>query len=246
MDLLDLPNLATINLDGARSLIERGGPVVVILLAMSVVALTVGLFKLAQFLGRGVGRAGGVDTALAAWVGGDAEMALAGLSRRRNPTARVVSQAMTARLAGVDDPLVREDAERVALAELSELRSSLRVIEATSQLAPLLGLFGTVIGMMGAFQALQTAGSDADPAALAGGIWVALITTAVGLAVAIPASFALYWFEGRIDRERSRMEISLTRVLTTEPKRILPARRVVQAFAGQPVAEAQGEGYASQ
>ncbi len=219
MNALDWQLFSTVNLDGAAWLIEQGGPVVVILIALSVVALAAGLFKLAQFFGRGVGRAGGVEAALDAWRGGDTQTALAALTRRHSPTSRVVCQAMTTILDGVDDPTVREDAESFALHELSVLRSNLRIIEATSQLAPLLGLFGTVIGMMGAFQALQSAGADADPAALAGGIWIALITTAVGLAVAIPASFALYWFEGRIDRERIRMEISLTRVLTARPKR---------------------------
>lgn len=203
--------------DGAYKLIEMGGPVVVVLVVMSIIALAVGLLKLAQFVWRGVGRAKGVDAALTAWVGGDARAAISGLSHRRNPTARVVSKAMAAMAAGIEDAVVREDAERIALRELSDLKANLRIIEATSQLAPLIGLFGTVIGMMGAFQALQSAGTDADPAALAGGIWVALITTAVGLAVAIPASFALYWFEGRIDRERTQMEISLTQVLTRVP-----------------------------
>jgi biopolymer transport protein ExbB len=117
--------------------------------------------------------------------------------------------------AAVPEATAREDGERVALEFLWQLRSHLRVLEATSQLAPLLGLFGTVAGMMSAFQALQSTGSDADPAALAGGIWVALITTAVGLAVAIPASFLLYWFEGRIERERSLIESSLTLVFTS-------------------------------
>ena len=218
MDFAELSFLAAFDFEWAKRLIEKGGPVVVILLVMSVVALAVALFKFAQFMTRGVGRAGGVDAALSAWAGGNAEKAIELLSRRRNPTARVLLQTMTAIREEVDEPVVREDAERVALQELSELRSSLRVIEATAQIAPLLGLFGTVIGMMGAFEALQSAGSDADPAALAGGIWVALITTAVGLAVAIPASFALYWFEGRMDRERNHMEISLTRVLTTRSK----------------------------
>ena len=219
MNALDWQVFSTVNLDGAAWLVEQGGPVVVILMALSVVALAAGLFKLAQFFGRGVGRAGGVEAALEAWRGGDTQTALAALSRRHSPTSRVVSQAMKTILSGIDEPTVREDAEGSALHELSVLRSNLRIIEATSQLAPLLGLFGTVIGMMGAFQTLQSAGADADPAALAGGIWIALITTAVGLAVAIPASFALYWFEGRIDRERIRMEISLTRVLTAGPGR---------------------------
>ena len=49
--------------------------------------------------------------------------------------------------------------------------------------------------MIAAFQALQEAGAQADPATLAGGIWEALLTTAMGMAVAIPASMALTWFD---------------------------------------------------
>jgi biopolymer transport protein ExbB len=54
----------------------------------------------------------------------------------------------------------------------------------------LLGLFGTVLGMVEAFRQLELAGSQVDPAVLSGGIWQALLTTAVGLAVAIPAVLA--------------------------------------------------------
>jgi biopolymer transport protein ExbB len=70
-----------------------------------------------------------------------------------------------------------------------------------AQVAPLLGLFGTVLGMIEAFQGLQQAGAAVDPSALAGGIWVALLTTAVGLVVAMPASLLLTWFDGRIAGE---------------------------------------------
>ena len=52
------------------------------------------------------------------------------------------------------------------------------------------------------FQALQDAGSQVDPSILAGGIWVALLTTAVGLAVAMPTALILSWFESRMDAER--------------------------------------------
>jgi biopolymer transport protein ExbB len=65
------------------------------------------------------------------------------------------------------------------------------VLELISTIAPLLGLLGTVLGMIAAFQALQESGSRADPAILAGGIWEALLTTAAGMAVAIPASITL-------------------------------------------------------
>ena len=56
--------------------------------------------------------------------------------------------------------------------------------------------------MIAAFQALQEAGAQVDPSVLAGGIWVALLTTAVGLAVAMPTSMVLNWFEARIDADR--------------------------------------------
>ncbi|MEM9029941.1 MAG: MotA/TolQ/ExbB proton channel family protein [Pseudomonadota bacterium] len=206
--------VGSIDLSSARDLITRGGPIVVVLLALSVLALAVALFKVGQFLVLGVGRGGAAERALDLWFHGEPERAVGAVSRARSPTNTVLFHAMSGVLNGVGDQFVREDSERVALKELGRLKSYLRVIEATSQIAPLLGLFGTVVGMMGAFQALQSAGASADPAALAGGIWVALITTAVGLAVAIPASFVLYWFEGRIEAERASMENALTSLMT--------------------------------
>ena len=113
-----------------------------------------------------------------------------------------------------DVALVREDAERVALEQIASARSYLRAIEAVVQIAPLLGLFGTVIGMIQAFTALQMAGAEADPAVLSGGISVALLTTAVGLAVAIPAAFALHWLEGGVDRLTTNIESALTSLFT--------------------------------
>ncbi len=88
-----------------------------------------------------------------------------------------------------------------------------RLLDAVVQVAPLLGLFGTVLGMIEAFQALQDAGSQVDPSILAGGIWVALLTTAVGLVVAMPTSAVLNWFEGRLDAERVLAERAIHTVL---------------------------------
>ena len=67
-----------------------------------------------------------------------------------------------------------------------------------------MGLFGTVLGMITAFKDLQSAGNAVDPSILAGGIWVALLTTAVGLAVAMPVSVILTWFETRVENETYR------------------------------------------
>ena len=84
---------------------------------------------------------------------------------------------------------------------LASYQSGFRILDNIAQIAPLLGLFGTVLGMIDAFQALQAAGSAVDPAALAGGIWVALLTTAAGLAVAMPTSLALSWLESRVQAD---------------------------------------------
>lgn len=199
---------------GAVSLIDRGGSVVAILLLLSVAAAAVALAKAVQFFTLRVGRRTAIDAAITTWIDGNRAAAIGTAQTTRGALAHVIAHAMQGLDRGAPEHIVREDAERVALEELSGLRSYLRVLEAASQIAPLLGLFGTVIGMMGAFQALQTAGADADPAALAGGIWVALITTAVGLAVAIPAAFALYGFEARVERERENIESCLTGLFT--------------------------------
>jgi biopolymer transport protein ExbB len=95
---------------------------------------------------------------------------------------------------------------------LARLEGGFRLLDAISQTAPLLGLFGTVLGMIEAFQAMQGAGTAVDPSVLAGGIWVALLTTAVGLAVAIPTGLMLTWFEARVAAERQWLAGALARV----------------------------------
>jgi biopolymer transport protein ExbB len=104
---------------------------------------------------------------------------------------------------GADVTDLRERITARLEAEFEEISTGLRLLDVIAQIAPLLGLFGTVLGMIDAFRTLQDAGGTADPAVLAGGIWVALITTAAGLIVAMPTSLALTWFDARLDRHRS-------------------------------------------
>ena len=185
-----------------------------ILFGLSIVALTVVLIKFWQFGWLGIGSGGNADEALGMWIAGKRDDAYDAVRSQANPSTVVLAHGMRGVAAGVEEKVVREDVERIALTELGKMRSYMRVIEATVQIAPLLGLFGTVIGMIAAFQSLQTAGSETDPAVLAGGIWVALLTTAVGLAIAIPAAFINYWLEGRIEREKGHMESTLTGLFT--------------------------------
>lgn len=206
---------STLRLDSLNTLLDSGGPVVAILLALSVFVTATILVKLWQFARLRVGWHRRPERAIKMWLCGQPAQALALIEDSNNPLQLVVAHAMRGLLSYPDEEArIREDVERIALAQLMRLRAYLRAIEAVVQVAPLLGLFGTVLGMIGAFRALQSAGAEADPAILAGGIWVALLTTAVGLAIAIPAALVLYWFEGIVEREQQAMEAALTSVLT--------------------------------
>jgi biopolymer transport protein ExbB len=185
-----------------RDILSMGGPVVAILLVMSVLVLAVVLAKLWQFQRAGVGQHAGLIEALTLADAGAHAQALRVLEAQPSHLARLASLALRSQHSGGhgrDDLRARLTGQ--AENAMAQLQSGFRLLDTIAQIAPLLGLFGTVLGMITAFQALQDAGAQVDPSALAGGIWVALLTTAVGLGVAMPASVVLTWFEARVARE---------------------------------------------
>ena len=82
--------------------------------------------------------------------------------------------------------------------ETEKLNRFMPTLEIIGQVSPLIGLLGTVIGMIDSFNELELGGSLVDPSVLAGGIWTALLTTAMGLIVAIPALISHYFFDRNI------------------------------------------------
>lgn len=202
--------------------LQLGGVAMLLLLALSLVAATVVLVKIWEFWEWRLARRAFVDRVIDAWRRRHPEQAMAQLAAEPSPLAAVLATA----LAALGENGVREDQarERAAqdavarLARLARMRSGFRVLELIGQLAPLLGLFGTVLGMIEAFRALQDAGGDVQPALLAGGIWQALLTTAAGLAVAMPVIAALNALERVVEGQRLAMESALTR-LFTQPHR---------------------------
>lgn len=194
---------------------EDGGPVLYVLLAISILALTLIIGKLVQFWMLRLHTDGSVNTALQAWQSGRNREALDILQVQRNPVARVLEVALHGTAdGGRREDLVKEEVTRVAGLELDNLRSGLRPLALIANISPLIGLLGTVLGMINAFKALQAAGSKVDPSILSGGIWVALLTTAAGLIVAIPAAAAHNWMEGVVYRAQRAMEDAVTRVFT--------------------------------
>lgn len=199
---------------GLLQLMQLGGPVVVVLAVMSVFGLAILLLKAWQFLTVRISDRSFIDPALDAWSQGQASAALSELEGQRNPIATALAATMARLIKEPREDRAREEAARVGAQQLAALRSYFRPLELIGTLAPLLGLLGTVIGMIEAFRQLEAAGSQVNPAILSGGIWQALLTTAVGLIVAIPAVVTLNWLERIVERLQEDMQDALTRVFT--------------------------------
>ena len=203
--------------DQIRGIVALGGPVVALLALLSVLATTVILFKIWQFHRAGVGRREDLRVAVAARDDGRIPDADRALQESRSYLAPILRQVMD--LKAPPSPEARSRMRAQIDAALSRLEAGFRFLDSIAQIAPLLGLFGTVLGMIDAFQALQAAGSQVDPSILAGGIWVALLTTAAGLAVAMPTSLLLAWLEGRTEAERVAAEECLSALVA--PRRFV-------------------------
>ncbi|MFO1475155.1 MAG: MotA/TolQ/ExbB proton channel family protein [Verrucomicrobiota bacterium] len=126
------------------------------------------------------------------------------------PVSRLVKTAILSRDHGRDR--VREAIEEAGLVEVPRLEEKLSLLATIAQLAPLLGLFGTVLGFIQVFQKLQEAGVQAHLGTLSSGVWQALICSAAGLAVSIPTHAAYNYLVSRVnsivlDMERAAAEI---------------------------------------
>jgi len=104
--------------------------------------------------------------------------------------------------------------ENQGLLEMSKLESGLTILATLTNIAPLLGFLGTVIGMIVAFQSIEAAG-EVEATLVAGGIRVALQTTAAGLMIAIPVSIGHNYFVSRIDSLVIDMEESAQKMVDT-------------------------------
>ncbi len=204
-------------LDTLLALFAAGGPVVAILAGLSVVALAVTLAKAYQLWRARPDPDGAVETAINDHRRGATAHAINRLATARGGLVPIVQLALAGlRTGGSDRATLREEVERRASQFVEELRSHLRVLEIIAAVSPLLGLLGTVLGMIEAFQQMEAAGNRVDPAVLSGGIWEALLTTAVGLAVAIPTLMAFTWLERQVERVTHHAEDAITRVFTAE------------------------------
>jgi len=185
------------------SLVLKGGPVMMILLILSIVSLTIIILKSYQFYRSEIYSSNKFIPIFKLLRENRITKAQELLNSIIHPSSKIILSIIH------NKKLNNEDRENevsiIGEKQIRNLEFLLKPLEVIANIAPLLGLLGTVIGMITAFSKLENAGSKVDPSILAGGIWEALLTTAFGLIVAIPALGAFYWLDGKVDKVREEM-----------------------------------------
>ncbi|MGV6847143.1 MAG: MotA/TolQ/ExbB proton channel family protein [Marinibacterium sp.] len=208
-------------MSGLVQLLGAGGPVIVVLALVSIASLALIVLKTIELWPV----TGGADLraqALALWADGNLSDAVDSLDAGKSPADRVLAYAMQSMKDGFRGPRLESDLQRIGNEEVAGMNGWIRALELIAMVAPLLGLLGTVLGMIQSFQELEMAQGAANASVLAGGIWQALLTTAAGLLVAIPAAIAAGLFAARIDRAALNTESAVTELLALNDR---PRRR---------------------
>lgn len=199
-----VPVPAPLQLDSLYDIAKSGGILMWPILLCSVVALAFIVERSIRLRERELGSPRYGRTILDALVVGGTARALEACAREPLPLGRILRAGL---LRAERPPLEREKAvEDAGARELKLLNSHLRPLAIVAVLAPLLGFLGTVFGMIQAFLDIALKEGLGRPELLAAGISQALVTTAAGLCVAIPAQTAYYWFRARVERFARRIE----------------------------------------
>ncbi|MSQ67167.1 MAG: MotA/TolQ/ExbB proton channel family protein [Gammaproteobacteria bacterium] len=214
MEIQNLTDLLTYTWDSALTLVELGGPVVAVQLVISTIGFAMVLYKLLQFIAISTSRFRAAERAIDLWGEGETELALKLLGRARLGLARDLQFGLQ-NLATADREQLRDELSRRGMFFLRPYGSLLRALEIVYYLSPVLGLLGTVLGMIDAFRHLAVvAGTEAGSSALANGIWEALVCTAVGLVIAIIFTALHALLQTRLERVAEETSNLLTKVLT--------------------------------
>jgi biopolymer transport protein ExbB len=219
MEIDSAGDLVKLTWGSAMTLVELGGAVVAVQLLISIVGLAMVFYKFLQFASASDSRFGVVRIAIERWASGEQEQAANALDRSWLKLAKDIKFGLE-RAGRVDRDMLRDELARRGMFFLRPYGTQLRSIEVVYYLSPVLGLLGTVIGMIDAFRHLAAvAGTEKGSSALANGIWQALVCTAVGLVIAIIFTTFHAILSTRLERISEEVSDLLTRVLTIEARR---------------------------
>ena len=197
--------------------LAKGGILVGPILFCSVLALAIFLERLIYFARLRIRDFGLVEKAAQHVSDGKHNQALDLATGSHSPIGRILANAIEV----IDQD--RETTETVIVhstdEEVREFSRYLQALATIGNIAPLLGLLGTVLGMIKAFMVIQEMGGKVNAAVLAGGIWEAMLTTALGLAVALPTMVAHSYLVSRVDKYESQLQDGTVRFIKAVSRR---------------------------
>jgi len=176
-------------------LFYKGGPLMYPLLFGSVLMIAIIVERGYHFIRARVNRRF-VETVINTIEEGDLERAQCIARECRGPVAAIIETAL--RYRSYTQDVVENKISLRGDQELKRLSKNLHLLELTGKIAPMIGLLGTVIGMVEAFREMSAVKNFVDPSLLAGGIWEALITTVAGLFVGIPALVFYHLYSNKV------------------------------------------------
>jgi len=197
--------------------LAKGGILVAPILFCSVIALAIFLERVIR-LGRISIRGSGLVENIARHIrNGEDHQAYELAESSGSPMGRILAQAMEVK--DQDQEIMETVIVHATEEEVRGLSRYLQALATIGNIAPLLGLLGTVIGMIKAFMVIQEMGGKVNSAVLAGGIWEAMLTTALGLAVALPTIVAHSYLLARVDKYEAQLQDGAVTFVKTLAKR---------------------------
>ena len=193
---------------------QRGGPVMWPIVLCSVIAFAIVMERLIALRREEIDTKGFMEQIAKALKRNKIMEAIDLCERTKGPIAQILRAGILKHDRSRSE--IREAIEDASIHEVPRLEKNLPVLATVAHIAPLLGLLGTVTGMVAAFQVIETKASSVNPVNpgdLAGGIWEALLTTVLGLCVAIPTYVAYNYLVSRVDGFVLDMERSATDLL---------------------------------
>ena len=192
------------------TLIANGGPVIWLILIAAATAAVVFAERALYCHRAQINSAEFLNGVRTVFKRGNVVEAISICDATPGPVARLVKAAILSRELGRER--VRESVEEAGLVEVPRLEEKLNLLATIAQIAPLLGLFGTIAGFIDVFGQLEQAGLYAHIEMLSHGVWKALVCAASGIAVAIPAHAGYNYLVSRVnkivlDMERAAAEI---------------------------------------
>ncbi|WP_157595858.1 MotA/TolQ/ExbB proton channel family protein [Plesiocystis pacifica] len=216
---------------------EKGGPLMWAILGAAVVGLFVFFERMYSLQRSKVVPRAFVDRIRAMVAKGKTSEAQLLCEENRSSIARMIVASLQAYADGKTRAEIKEAVEEVGGREVAHLDKNVEIIGTVASITPLLGLLGTVVGMIQVFQRFVDAyaNGQATPDVFAEGIWTALITTAYGLMVAIPMLVLYKFVQGRNDRLIVEMEEDAMGIvdLLDEAKRRAAQKAAAEAKAEQ-------------